>query len=240
MRQSWVIARKEFQLALRSISSYIVYLSFLIIMGSFFGTTIFKIGLAEMRGIFGFIHILLIFFVPAITMGSIAKEKQSGTFELISTLPLRLSSIVWGKALSAFLQILLLISFSLVYLAIISIFGEGLDWGAVLTGYLGILLVAFTHIAIGIFASSLPSNQVMAFIIAFAISAAFYVLRFLLVLLPLPVVRVLQYFSFEHRLANCMKGVLDLRDLLFFLGLALLFIFLAEFNLQAKNMKQER
>lgn len=240
MRASWVIALKEFQLALRSISSYIVYLSYLVITGLFFGTTIFKIGLAEMRGVFGFMHIVLIFFVPAITMGSIAKEKQTGTFELISTLPLKLSNIVWGKVLSAFLQILLLISFSLVYLAFIRLFGEGLDWGAVFTGYLGILLVAFTYIAIGVFASSLPSNQVMAFIIAFAISAAFYVLRFLLVLLPLPVVRVLQFFSFEHRLANCMKGVLDLRDLLFFVGLALVFIYLAEFNLQAKNMRQER
>lgn len=240
MKASWVIASKEFQLALRSLSSYIVYLSFVVVMGFFFGTTIFKVGLAEMRGVFGFMHVLFIFFVPAITMGSIAKEKQSGTFEFLSTLPLRLSSIVWGKVLSAFLQILLLISFSLVYLLIISIVGEGLDWGAVFTGYLGILLVAFTHIAIGIFASSMAANQVMAFVIAFAISAAFYVIRFLLMLLPLKLVHVLQYFSFEHRLANCMKGVLDMRDLLFFLGLALIFIFLAEFNLQTKNMKQER
>ena len=240
MKTILTIARKEYELAFRSITSYIVFVLFLVISGVFFATTVFKVGLAEMRGVYGFMHLLCIFFVPAITMGSIAKERSNGTLELLSTMPIRLSHVVWGKILAAFLQLKTLIAFSVVYFIMIAILGEGIDLGAVLLGFVGLSLAGATHVAIGIFASSLPSNQVVAFIIAFVISAFFYVLRYLLVLVPLPMVRILQYFSFEHRLMNFMKGVLDLKDLFFFVALIVIFATLAQLNLQSKNMMQER
>lgn len=240
MRAIWTIAKKEYELALRSVTSYVVFVLFLVITGVFFSTTVFKIALAEMRGIYGFMHLLFIFFVPALTMGSIAKERISGTIELLSTMPIRLSSIVWGKILAAFLQLKTLLLFSIVYFIIILILGEGIDLGATITGFIGLCLAGGAYVAIGVFASSLPSSQVVAFIIAFAISAFFYVLRFIMVFLPLPLVRFFQYFSFDHRLANFMKGVLDLKDLFFFIAIIAIFAFLAEFNLQSKNMMQER
>lgn len=240
MRAIFTIAKKEYELALRSVTSYIVFVLFLVITGVFFATTVFKVGLAEMRGIYGFMHLLLVFFVPAITMGSIAKERSSGTIELLSTMPIRLSHIVWGKILAAFWQVQSIIIFSVIYFIIIAILGEGMDLGAAIMGFIGLSFAGAAYVAIGVFASSLPSNQVLAFIIAFAISAFFYVMRFLLVLLPLPLVRIFQYFSFEHHLMNFMKGVLDLKDLVFFVAVIAIFAFLAEFNLQSKNMMQER
>lgn len=234
------IAKKEYQLAMRSVTTYIVFTLFLVITGSYFSTTIFKIGLAELRGIYGFMHLLFIFFIPAITMGSIARERSSGTLELLSTMPIRLSHIVWGKILGAIMQLKTMLIFTLIYLVIIAIFGEGIDLGAILLGFVGVILAGSAYIAIGVFASSLPSNQVLAFILGFAISAVFYVVRFIMPLVPLPLVRYVQMFSFEYHLENFLKGVLDTRDLLFFIAVIVVFALLAEFNLQSKNLMQER
>lgn len=234
------IAKKEYQLALRSVTSYIVFVLFLVISGAAFATTLFKIDLAELRGIYSIIHLLFIFFIPAITMGSIAKERSSGTIELLSTLPIRLSQVVWGKILSAFLQVLTLLAFCLIYFGIVVVLGENIDYGAIVLGFSGLVFAALAYISIGVFASSLPSNQVLAFVLALVISGFFYAMRYLLVLMPLSVVRYLQFFSFEYHLASFSKGVLDIRDLLFFVAVTLIFAFLAEFNLQSKNMMQER
>jgi len=182
---AFTIAKKEYQLALRSVATYVVWILFLVVTGLFFSTTVFKIGRAELRPLFEIVHVILLFYIPAITMGSIARERQSGTLELLSTLPIRLSSIVWGKILAALLQLVTLILFTLVFLGIIMVFGEGIDYGSVFCGYLGLILAGGAYAAIGVFASSLPSNQILAFVLALVIGAAFYVLKFLLPLIPL-------------------------------------------------------
>ncbi|MCK9556591.1 MAG: ABC transporter permease subunit [Candidatus Cloacimonetes bacterium] len=240
MSAIWTIARKEYQLAMRSITSYIVSVLFLVISGSFFATTVFKVGLAEMRGLYSFQHILFVFFIPAITMGSIARERSSGTIELLSTLPIRLSHVIWGKILSAFMQVFTMLIFNIIPFAIIGVLGQNIDYNAIILGFFGLLLAGTAFISIGVFASSLPSNQVLAFVIAFLISGFFYVIRYLLALVPLSLVRYLQYFSFEYHLSGFMRGVLDLRDLLFFIAVIVIFATLAEFNLQSRNMMQER
>lgn len=240
MKTIWTIAKKEYQLAMRSITSNIVFVLFLIISGSGFGSSVFKIGLAELRGLYGFQHMLFVFFIPAITMGSVARERQGGTIELLSTLPIRLSHVIWGKVLASALQLLTLLVFNIIPLAIILVFGQGVDIGAVILGFVGLFLAGCSYVAIGIFASSLPSNQVLAFIIAFLISGFFYITRYLLILMPLSIVSYAQYFSFEYHLSGFMKGVLDIRDLLFFVGITMIFSLLAEFNLQSRNLMQER
>lgn len=240
IRTAFIIAKKEYQLALRSVATYIVWILFLIVTGLFFSTTVFKIGLAELRPLFEVVHIILLFYIPAITMGSIARERQSGTLELLSTLPIRLSSIVWGKIIAALLQLVTLILFTLVFLGIIMVFGEGIDYGSVFCGYLGLILAGCAYASIGVFASSLPSNQILAFVLALVIGAAFYVLKFLLPLLPLNLLAPLQYLSFDYHLASFLKGVVDTRDILFFAAVTFVFALLAEFNLQSRNLRQER
>ncbi len=240
MNTIWTIAKKEYQLAMRSIATYIVLILFLVVTGLFFSTTLFKIGLAELRPLFEIIHVILLFYVPAITMGSIARERQNGTLELLSTLPISLASIVWGKILAALMQLKTLILFTLVFLGIIMIFGEGIDYGSILCGYLGLILAGTAYISIGVFASSLPSNQILAFVLALMISAAFYVLKYLLPLIPLGLLGPLQYLSFDYHLASFLKGVIDTRDILFFGAITYVFALLAEFNLQSRNLMQER
>jgi ABC-2 type transport system permease protein len=240
MNTIWTIAKKEYQLAMRSIATYIVLILFLVVTGLFFSTTLFKIGLAELRPLFEIIHVILLFYIPAITMGSIARERQNGTLELLSTLPISLASIVWGKILAALMQLKTLILFTLVFLGIIMIFGEGIDYGSILCGYLGLILAGTAYISIGVFASSLPSNQILAFVLALMISAAFYVLKYLLPLIPLGLLGPLQYLSFDYHLASFLKGVIDTRDILFFGAITYVFALLAEFNLQSRNLMQER
>lgn len=240
MKAIWIIASKEYQLAMRSVTSYIVFVLFLVISGAGFASSVFKVGLAELRGLYGFQHLLFIFFIPAITMGSIARERSSGTIELLSTLPIRLSSVIWGKLLAAALQLATLLVFNVIALGVLAVFGQNIDWGAIILGFFGLFFAGCAYISIGIFASSLPSNQVLAFVLAFLISGFFYLLRYLLALIPLSLVRYIQYFSFDYHLSSFMKGVLDIRDLLFFAAVIVIFALLAEFNLQAKNLMQER
>jgi ABC-2 type transport system permease protein len=240
MNAIWIIAKKEYQIAMRSIANYMVYTLFLVITGIVFSSTVFKIGSAELRSLFEIMHVVFLFFIPAITMGSIAKERQSGTLELLSTLPIKLSSIIWGKILSALMQLKTLVAFTLVFLGVIMIFGEGIDYGAIICGYLGIILAGTAYIAIGVFASSLPSNQILAFVLALIISAFFYVLKFILPLIPLSLVAPIQYLSFNNHLTSFLRGVVDTRDILFFVAVTVIFALLAEFNLQSRNMMQER
>lgn len=240
MRDSIIIAFKEFNAAIRSISYYIVFSIFLVISGIFFSSTIFKFGLADMRLGFGILHALFIFYIPAITMNSIAGETSSGTLELLATMPIRLFSIIWGKFMAA-LGLLKIVLFStLIYVLIILVLGRGTDIGALVTGYIGLFCAGSAYVAIGIFASSLPSNQILAFIIAVAISAFFYGVRFIIGMLPFSLMQVFQYFSFDYHLQNAFKGVLDLRDILFFGVLTMIFLLLAEFNLKTRNLMQER
>ncbi|HQO47459.1 MAG TPA: ABC transporter permease [Candidatus Cloacimonas sp.] len=240
MKTVFTIAKKEYELALRSISTYIVYILFLVIIGLIFSNMVFKIARAELRFLFDIMHIIFLFYIPAITMGSIAKERQTGTFELLSTLPIKLSSIVWGKILSALLQIITIIILSLVFFGIIIVFGEGIDYGAIICGYIGLILAGLAYASIGVFASSFPSNQILAFVLALLISAIFYLVKFILPLLPFSLVPIVQYFSFDYHLSSFLKGVIDTRDILFFLALTVIFALLAQFNLQSKNLMQER
>ena len=240
MKTVFTIAKEEYELALHSISTYIVYILFLVIIGIIFSNMVFKIARAELRFLFEVIHIVFLFYIPAITMGSIAKERQTGTLELLSTLPIKLSSIVWGKILSALFQIITIIILSLVFFGIIVIFGEGIDYGAIICGYIGLILAGLAYASIGVFASSFPSNQILAFVLALLISAVFYLLKFLLPLLPFGLVPIVQYFSFDYHLSSFLKGVIDTRDILFFLAVTVIFALLAQFNLQSKNLMQEK
>jgi len=240
MHSALTIARKEYTTALRSVSTYIIFTIFLVICGILFSMTVFRIGKAELRFLFELMHYAFLFYIPAITMGSLAKERSSGTLELLMTMPLRTGQIIMGKFISAFLMLLTVIICTLVFFGIIWWFGYGIDYGTILSGYLGILMAGAAYIAIGIFASSIQQDQVLAFIIAFIISAFFCLITVVLPLLPAAVAAVFQYISFSYHMASFYRGVLDSRDIIWFLSITYGFLLLAEFNLKLKNRAQER
>lgn len=240
MNPAITIAKKEYSLAFRSVTTYIIFILFLTATGFYFANTALKVGLAELRGVFGIIHLIFVIYAPAITMSAISKEQASGTFELLSTLPLKLGQIVWGKIMAAVMLLATVLVFTLVYLGLILHFGSGVDLGAIFAGYLGLLLAGAAYISIGVFASSLSTNQVLAFILGLAISAVFYLMQFITAFLPASLAGTLEFISFDYHLQNFLKGVIDTRDLLFFLILIVVFKYLSELKLQSRNMMQER
>lgn len=240
MNPALTIAKKEYSLSLRSFGTYIIFGVFLLASGIWFALTALKLQVADLRDIFSKMHILFLFFIPALTMGSIARERANGTLELISTLPLRLSHIVWGKFLSVWLQVATVLACTLVFPILVSVFGVGMDLGMVFTGYLGLLCSAAAFVGIGIFASSLTDNQVLGFIIAFAISGFMFLLSHLGDLIPLRLFSVIEYLGFDYHLNSFVKGVIDTRNLLWFAAVTFIFVLLAQLRLQAENLRQEK
>ncbi|NLW18682.1 MAG: ABC transporter permease [Candidatus Cloacimonetes bacterium] len=240
MNPALTIAKKEYSLSLRSFGTYIIFGVFLLASGVWFALTALKLQVADLRDIFSKMQILFLFFIPALTMGSIARERANGTLELVSTLPLKLSHIVWGKFLSVWLQVATVLVYTLVFPVLVAVFGVGMDLGAVFTGYLGLLCSAAALVGIGIFASSLTDNQVIGFITALAISGFLFLLGHLGDLIPLRLFSVIEYLGFDYHLNSFVKGVIDTRDLLWFAAVSFIFVLLAQLRLQAENLRQEK
>ncbi|PKN77709.1 MAG: ABC transporter permease [Candidatus Cloacimonetes bacterium HGW-Cloacimonetes-1] len=240
MNGTFIIAKKELRLAMRSITTYIIFVIFLVISGVFFSTSVFKIAKAELRATFGIINMIFLFYIPALTMGTISKERSNGTLELLSTMPIRLNNIVWGKFWAVIAQLAIALFFTTVYVGVIVMFGVGTDFTALWTGYLGLMFVGATYTAIGLFASSMQTNQVLSFILAFVICAFFYVIQYAMPFLPAILVAPFQFIGFDFHLQNFLRGVIDTRDLIYFGSLIYGFLLLAEFNLRSQNTMQER
>ncbi|MBM4398892.1 MAG: ABC transporter permease subunit [Candidatus Cloacimonetes bacterium] len=240
MNNMLIIAKKELKTYLNSISTYIVFVIFLLISGWYFSALMFKTGKAELRQLFSILHIAYLFFIPALTMGMIAREKASKTIELLATLPLRLKSIIWGKFIAAVGLLTIILLFTSVHLLTVLIIGENIDYGSILSGYLGLLLIGAAYCSIGIFASTLQGNQILAFIIGFVISLFFYILQFIILLIPNAVADFFQFISFDYHLQNFLKGIIDTRDIIYLVSIVIGFLMLAEFILKLHNRLQER
>ncbi len=162
------IFRRELQSSFNSPVAYVVIVVFLAIIGWFFTSNLFLNNTASLRIVFELVPLVFLFFAPAVTMRLIAEEKKSGTFELLATRPIRDIEIVLGKFLAAWTLLAAALAPTLLYLITLEAIGSP-DAGPVVTGYLGLLLMGGVYIAVGVFASSLTENQIVAFIIGFLI-----------------------------------------------------------------------
>ena len=168
MSGTLTVFRKELRGFFFSPIAYIVITTFLLLSGWFFFSTFFLYNQAELRNFFSQLPIIFAFIVPAVTMRLFSEELNSGSFELLSTLPITDSSIVMGKFLAALLFIALMLLPTIAYAFSASLLGD-LDWGPVFGGYFGALLLAGAYAGIGLLASSLTKNQIVAFIVGMAL-----------------------------------------------------------------------
>jgi ABC-2 type transport system permease protein len=226
---------KELNSYLVSPATYIVFVIFLLITGWFFNSTVFVIGQAELRSLFTTLPMLFLFFIPAITMGMIAKEKNTGTIEILATLPIQDSQIILGKFFAAVKLISITLLFTFVHFLTIVKFGSNIDYGAILWGYVGLVLVASSYCAIGIFGSSLNSNQIVAFIISFVLVFFFFIIDMILVVFPGPFAEFFQYLSFNYHFSNLQRGVLDTRDIVYFFSMIVIFLKAATLSLESRK-----
>jgi|SRR5690554_1751568 len=232
-----ILMANELKNYFNSAAAYVVLVVFLLIIGWFFASPLFLIGQAELRSLFSTIPWIFLLFVPAITMGSIAREKTSGTLETLATLPLKESQIVLGKFWAALLLIFIGILFTLVHFATILILGSNIDYGAIFCGYLGLLLIGAVYASIGIFASSLTNNQIVAFIISFLFIFFFVILEFILIFIPGSLVQLFQYLSIGYHFSSISRGVIDTRNLIYFFSLIFFFLRLAVISMETRKWR---
>ena len=169
-----------------------------------------------MRVLFNIVPLVYLFFIPEVSMGLISREKGIGTIEIISTLPIHERDIVIGKYLAGFTLIVLGLLATLIHYINLCYVGSDIDHGAVFTGYIGLALLGGVYTSIGLFASSLTDNQVIAFIIGIAIVLVFFMMDKLLFFFPASMTGVIQYLSTDFHLSNMSRGVLDTRNIIYF------------------------
>ena len=220
-----IILKKELKSYFNSPMAYIFLVVFAIVTGYFFTNTFFLFNQSNMRALFNIVPLVYLFFIPATTMSLIAREKNIGTMEVISTLPIKDVEFVVGKFLSALSLIALGLGFTLIHFFTLVNVGTNIDYGAVFTGYLGLLMLGSVYASIGTFASSVTDNQVIAFIISVFIVLIFFLMDKMLYFMPVSIAGLIQYISVDYHLSNISRGVIDSRNIIYFASLIGLFLF---------------
>ncbi len=231
-RGSWhnvsAIARRELKAYFNSPIAYIVVSAFLLISGYLYFEVsgVFITGVASLRGFFSLTPLLFVVFAPAVTMRVISEELRSGTLELLTTMPIHDWQVVVGKFLAALAVICSGLAMTLVYPITIASIGN-LDWGPVIGGYIGLVLCAAALVAIGVMTSSWSRNQIIAFIFSLLICLALWLFDKVTFFVPGSVASILEYLSIDYHFQNIARGVVDTRDVLYYLSVTVLALFAA-------------
>lgn len=230
MHATWTLTKRELRAYFDGPAAYVVLSVFLAITGWFFGNALFLQNVASLRAIFSIAPFIFLFFLPALTMSSFAEERRSGTLELLLTFPVRDWQVILGKLLSVALLLALAIGLTFFYALTVAFLGD-LDLGATVGGYLGLFLLGLTYGAIGIWASSLTRNQIVAFIVGFAIIFALFLLDKVTDFVPGWLGIIMQYMGADFHFQNLMRGVIDTRDVLYYLSMTAFAFLLTTYTL---------
>jgi ABC-2 type transport system permease protein len=234
MRQAVCIFRKEFFTYFASPIAYIVIAIFLLVTGWFFFSTFFLFNQASLRSFFRLLPIVFAFVVPAVTMRQFAEELNIGSYETLLTLPVRFVDIVIGKFLASTAFVAAMLVSTLAYPVIVALLGE-LDGGPVVGGYLGALLLGAAFSAIGLFASALTRNQIVAFIIGLAICFGLCIIDQIVFFLPPTLLKPIAYLAADVHFENIARGVIDTRDIVYFASVCFIGLYATFLALKAKN-----
>jgi ABC-2 type transport system permease protein len=228
------IFRKEFKGYFLSPIAYIVISVFLVLTGWFFFSTFFLFGQAEMRSFFSLLPVIFSFIIPAITMRLFSEEFNTGSYELIFTMPVSPLNIITGKFMAASVFSAVMLAPTLCYGIFISFIGD-IDWGPVAGGYIGAVLLGTSFSAIGLFASSLTRNQIIAFIIGTTLCFLLTLIDKMLFFLPEKALNIFQYMGAGFHFDNIARGIIDTRDILYFLSLCFLMLYSTNLVIQEKK-----
>ncbi|MCG6910297.1 MAG: ABC-2 transporter permease [Deltaproteobacteria bacterium] len=233
MKQAAHIFRKEFGAYFISPIAYIVIAIFLVVIGWFFFSTFFLYSQASLRNFFSLLPIIFSFIIPAVTMRLFSEELNVGSYELLLTMPVTFQDVILGKFLACIAFIAAMLVPTAAYPILVSVMGE-LDWGPVVGGYLGAILLGGAFAAVGLFASSLTRNQIIAFIVATAICFSLTLVDKMLFFLPKNLLGVLAYLGAGYHFQNIAKGIIDSRDILYFASVVFVSLYGANISMQEK------
>ncbi|MCR9286438.1 MAG: gliding motility-associated ABC transporter permease subunit GldF [Bacteroidetes bacterium] len=239
------IFQKEINSFFSSLIGYIVIGVFLVVLGLimfvFADTSILSYNYATLDQLFGIAPMIFMFLIPAITMRSFAEEQQSGTIELLVTRPLNDLEIILGKFFACLGLVVFAIIPTLLYYYTVYNLGSpqgNLDSGAIIGSYIGLVFLAATFVAIGLFASSLTQNQIIAFILATFLCFIFYWGFWFFSKLPGFVGKgddIVQMIGIDYHYNSISRGVIDTRDVIYFLSLIGVFIMMTATSLERRK-----
>jgi ABC-2 type transport system permease protein len=238
MSKVCAIWRKEFRSFWYSPVAYIVINVFLVIMNWLYFSQLYLAKDANLGSLFGFMPAAFMFLMPALTMRQWAEERKTGTIEMLMTLPVREWEVVLGKFLSgcSLLGIILLLTLPTT-LTVAFISQSGLDWGMVLTSYLGTFLFGAAVLAMGGWVSSFTENQIVAFILGLALVFVAMIIGTPLVTMRLPafMAPLVEYVGLNSHYSSISRGVLDSRDVVYFATLIFLFLYLTVRSVESRK-----
>jgi len=234
----WTICKREINAFFNSLTAYIILVVFLAVSGFFTwlggSGDIFFVGQASLGIFFGIAFWTLFFFIPAITMRMLAEEKRSGTLELLATKPVSDFQIVAGKWLASWLLVLISLAFTLPYYITVANLGN-IDHGAVLSGYLALILISGVYTSIGIFASSITKNQIVALILSLFICVFFQILFGVMAdVLPGVLSDIAEFLDLQFHYSTLTRGIISLESILFMGFLIVLGFVLATASLRRR------
>jgi ABC-2 type transport system permease protein len=239
MQPIWVITKRELNSFFDSLIAYITLVLFLGFSGFFtwlFGSDIFLVGQASLQSFFSIAYWSLFFFIPALTMRLLAEENKTGTIELLLTKAVTDRQVVLGKFLSTLLLVTIAVLFTTPYVVTLANIGQ-VDWGAILCGYLGLVLMSACYISIGLYASSITNNQIVAFLSALCIGLFFHLIFDVLASNFTGLIgEVFNTLSMTNHFDSISRGVVDTRDVIYFSSIILVGLLLSELSLTKRNL----
>lgn len=215
MQNLLTIAGRQFRSYFNGAIAYIIVCFILLVVGFYFWETFFLYRRATTRELFSLMSLVNYFALPALTMGLIAEEKRTKTIELLITMPVSEAQVILGKFLGVLGLYGVLLALTLPYPISVSFLGE-LDWGPVFSGYVSLILQGSAILAIGLMASSLTESQITALFITWSFTIVFFLIDKFLPLAPLSIAGLLEFLSFDAHLDSMRRGVIAMRDLIFF------------------------
>jgi ABC-2 type transport system permease protein len=233
----WMICQKEWKQFFSTITGYLAIGLFLLLNGLFlfvFNTdNLFSFGYASLTPFFNKTPFLLLFLVPVITMRSFAEEFKTGTFELLRTWPITPYQLVMGKFLGAAMVVLAALLPTIIYAVCLQQLStqNGIDIGSTIGSYMGLFLLGITFTAIGIATSSFTNNTVIAFILGAFVCFVFYTGFEAVAAITGSAGYYIEMLGISHHYKSISRGVVDVKDLLYFISLIALFMLITQRNL---------
>jgi ABC-2 type transport system permease protein len=238
MEKILLLTRREISSYFVSPIAYVAMALFLVISGFFFALADFRPGQpAAMRSIFDVMMIILVFIIPIVTMRSLSEERRTGTLETLLTAPVTDTEVVLAKFLGSWLFYLAMLAPTLLYLVLLRIFGHP-EYGPVASGYLGLALLGMLYVAVGVFASSLTSNQVIAAVTGFVILVVLAMFGpWMAQAVPAPWRTVIREATVRSHYTDFSQGVVDLVHVVYFVALAAYVLFLTVKALESRRWR---
>jgi len=239
MKALWAIVKRELKGYVDHPTAYILVVVFLVLNNFLYFRTSFIQGIASLRPMIDLLPWILLFFISALTMRTWAEERREGTLNVLLSYPVKIWQIILGKYISTVVFVTAMLLITLIIPISLAQVGD-FDGGVIFAQYLGSFFVIMAMVAVGQWSSSLTKNQVVAFIISLAVLMAFFLVgvQFVVLTLPYPLSTIAQQLGLLSHFSSITRGVIDARDILYFLSLSFVFLALSYAWLTRAKLKK--